>query len=541
MIEEADYVVCGGGSAGCVMAARLSEDPDKRVILLEVGDANDRLLVNIPAGLQLVVANPETNWMYFTEPDATQKDRRVFWSSGRGLGGGSRINGMVYIRGTTYDYDHWAKDLGCTGWGWDEVLPYFKKSEDFDGPDGPSHGKGGPLGVSQLRAMHPLAYAFMDACKEVGMREVREYCEGDIDGTFVNYATQRNGRRCSAAEGFLKPAMNRPNLQVVTGATVDRILFEGKRACGVRFLYDGKPHDIKVNGEVILSAGTIQTPAILMRSGVGPGAHLQERGIEVVAAREQVGKNLHEHPSLPNSRLVDEPTYNVRRNPYILAREGLKYLFTRRGWLATAAVHAMAHVRSDPDLPHPDIKYQMLPFWADANVKGYFAPDTPVPDATRNYGITIGVNLMTPNSRGQILLRDTDPSSRPMIDFRIYDDPADLERMRKGLKIANSIFEAPSLARHVKGTAYPPDPDQSDEDWDDQLRACSATGLHPVGTCRMGSDPEAVVDTQLRVNGVERVRIADCSIIPLLPSANTNAPAIMIGERCADFVRGNRR
>ena len=540
MIEEADFVVCGGGSAGCVMAARLSEDPDKRVILLEAGDANERLLVDIPAGLQMVVANQETNWMYFTEPDATQKDRRVFWSSGRGLGGGSAINGMVYIRGTTYDYDHWARGLGCTGWSWDEVLPYFKKSEDFDGPDSPAHGKGGPLGVSQLRAMHPLAYSFMDACKELGMPEVEDYCAGDIDGTFVNHATQRNGKRCSAAEGFLKPAMNRPNLQVITGATVDRILFEGSRAVGVRFLYNGKSRDIRVNGEVILSSGTVQTPALLMRSGVGPGAHLQERGIEVVAAREQVGKNLHEHPSLPNSRLVDEPTYNAKKNPFILAREGLKYLLTRRGWLATCAVHAMAHVRSNPDLEYPDIKYQMLPFWGDANVKGYFAPETPVPDSSRHYGITIGVNLMTPKSRGQILLRDADPTSRPMIDFRIYDDPTDLERMRKGLKIANKIFEAPSLSKHIKGPAYPPNPHQSDEDWDDQLRACSATGLHPVGSCRMGSDADAVVDTQLRINGVERVRIADCSIIPLLPSANTNAAAIMIGERCADFVRGNR-
>ncbi|MDG2005547.1 MAG: GMC family oxidoreductase N-terminal domain-containing protein [Novosphingobium sp.] len=541
MIEEADYVVCGGGSAGCVMAARLSEDPDKRVVLLEIGDANDRLLVDVPAGLQMVVANQETNWMYFTEPDATQNDRRVFWSAGRGLGGGSAINGMVYIRGTTYDYDHWSKELGCTGWSWDEVLPYFKKSEDFDGEDGPSHGKGGPLGVSQLRAMHPLAYSFMDACKEVGMGEVEDYCAGDIDGTFVNHATQRNGKRCSAAEGFLKPAMSRPNLQVITGAMVDKILFESNRAVGVRFTYNGKSRDIRVNGEVILSSGTIQTPPLLMRSGVGPGAHLQERGIDVVAAREQVGKNLHEHPSLPNSRLVYEPTYNVRNNPLILAREGLKYLFTRRGWLATAAVHAMAHVRSDPDLQYPDIKYQMLPFWADANAKGYFGADNPVPDSAKNFGITIGVNLMTPNSRGQILLQDTDPASRPMIDYRIYEDPADLERMRKGLKFANTIFEAPALAPHIKATAFPPDPHQSDEEWDNQLRACSATGLHPVGTCRMGNDPEAVVDTQLRVNGVDGVRIADCSIIPLLPSANTNAPAIMIGERCADFVHGNRR
>ncbi len=540
MFEEADFVVAGGGSAGCATAARLSENPENRVVLLEAGGSNKRLLVDVPAGLQSLVTKPENNWMYFTEPDASQNDRRVFWSSGLGLGGGSAINGMVYIRGTTYDYDHWAKELGCTGWSWDEVLPFFKKSEDFDGPEGPYHGKGGPLGVSRLRAMHPLAHAFMDACKDVGMRQVEDYCAGDIDGTFVNLATQRGGKRCSTAEGFLKPALKRPNLKVITGATVDRILFDGKRACGVRFHHAGVIREIRVNREVVVSAGTVQTPAILMRSGVGPGSHLQEKGVSLVAPREQVGKNLHEHPSLPNSRLVNQPTYNVRRNPFVLGREGLKYLFTRSGWLSTCAVHAMAHVRSDPDLAYPDIKYQMMPFWTDATVRGYFAPERPVPDAASHYGITIGVNLMTPKSRGRILLRDKDAASRPLIDFRIYDDASDLDRMRKGLKFASTIFAAPSLAKHVKAPAFPPDLDQSDEEWDRQLRACSATGLHPVGTCRMGSDDEAVVDTQLRVNGVENVRIADCSIIPLLPSANTNAPAIMIGERCADFIRGNR-
>ena len=540
MIEEADYVIAGGGSAGCVMASRLSENPENRVVLLEAGETNDRLLIAVPAGMQSVIAKSETNWFYATEPDPSQKDRQVHWFSGRGLGGGSAINGMVYIRGTTYDYDRWAGELGCTGWSWDEVLPYFRKSEDFDGPDGPSHGKGGPLGVSQLRALHPLARSFMAACKEVGMREVTDYCAGDIDGTFVNFATQRNGKRCSAAEGFLKPALRRPNLKVITGATVDRILFDGNRACGVRYLLGGATHEIRVLGEVVVSAGTIQSPALLMRSGVGPAAHLQERGIDVVAAREQVGRNLHEHPSLASSRLVNVPTYNVRNNPFRLGMEGLKYLVSRRGWLSTCAVHAMAHARSDPGLEHPDIKFQMMPFWADAYVKGYFLPDTPVPDASRHFGIAIGVNVMTPYSRGRILLRDADPLSRPVIDFRTYDHPADLERMRKGMRIANRIFAAPSLDRHVTGPAYPPDPDQSDEAWDDQLRACSSTGLHPVGTCRMGSDEEAVVDTQLRIRGIERVRIADCSIVPQLPSANTNAPAIMIGERCADFVRGNR-
>ncbi|MCB2061595.1 MAG: GMC family oxidoreductase N-terminal domain-containing protein [Novosphingobium sp.] len=540
MIEEADFVIAGGGSAGCVMASRLSEDSSNRVVLLEAGAPTDKLLITVPAGMQSVVASPDTNWFYATEPDPSAKGRQIFLFSGKGLGGGSAINGMVYIRGTRYDYDQWAAS-GCTGWSWDEVLPFFKRSEDFDGPESEWHGKGGPLGVSQLRTIHPLAYSFMDACREVGMRQVEDYCAGDIDGTFVNFATQRGGNRCSTAEGFLKPVLNRPNLKVITGATVDRILFEGTRARGVRFIHDGAEREIRVTREVIVCAGTMQSPGILMRSGVGPGSHLREHGIDVVADRDGVGKNLHEHPSLPNSRQVDMATYNVRNNPFRLAAEGLKYILARRGWLTTCAVHAMAHVRSSPDLEYPDIKYQMLPFWNHQNVQAYFGPDGPVPDSTRTCGITIGVNLMTPNSRGQILLRDTDPLSRPLIDFRLYDDPADLERMRKGLKIANDIFAAPSLAKHVTGPAYPPDPGQSDEDWDDQLRSCSATGLHPVGTCRMGGDEDSVVDPQLRVRGVDGLRVADCSIVPVLPSANTNAPAIMIGERCADFIRGNRR
>jgi len=537
MIEQADFVIAGGGSAGCVIANRLSEDSSKRVVLLEAGQSNNKLFVSVPAGMQSVISNLETDWFYSTEPDVSLNDRSLLWFSGKGLGGGSAINGMAYIRGTKEDYDQWSAS-GCSGWSWDEVLPYFKKSEDYDGPPTPSHGKDGPLGVSQLRVQHPLAQCFVEACKEIGLREIEDYCAGDIDGAFINLATQRNGNRCSAAEGFLKPVRKRPNLEVITGATVDRILFDGNKASAVRYLRDGQVREIKVNAEVIVSGGTIQSPAILMRSGIGPGGHLQEQGIEVVADREQVGKNLHDHPSLPNSRLVDLPTYNVRNNPFRLGIEGLKYLLTRRGWLTTCAVHAMAHVRSTPEVEHPDIKYQMLPFWADANVKAHFPPETPVPDSTRKCGITVGVNLMTPNSRGQIRLRDADPINKPVIDYRLYDDPADLERMRLGLKIANQIFAAPSLAKHVTSPAYPPNPEQSDEDWEDQLRNCSATGLHPVGTCRMGGDAESVVDPELRVRGVEGLRVADCSIVPVLPSANTNAAAMMIGERCADFIKG---
>jgi choline dehydrogenase len=331
--------------------------------------------------------------------------------------------------------------------------------------------------------------------------------------------------------------MSRPNLKVITGAMVDRVLFDGHRVSGLRYRLNGSTHEIRVNGEVIVSSGTVQSPAILMRSGIGPGAHLQEHGIEVVAASGNVGKNLHEHPSMTSSRLVDMPTYNVRNNPFRMAREGLSYLVSKRGMATTCAVHAMAHGRSSPDLEHPDIKLQWLPFWNDIVYKPHYQGDAALPDGSRRNGMSVTVNLMTPKARGEIRLRDTDPTSRPVIDNQLYGDPSDLDKMRRGLKLVNEIYDAPSLSRHVTGTAYPPDPKQSDEEWERHIRTFSSVGIHPVGTCRMGSDEASVLDPRLRVRGVYGLRVADASIMPVLPSANTNAPAIMIGEKCADMVR----
>jgi choline dehydrogenase len=539
-IPEADYVVVGGGSAGCVLANRLSEDPRRRVVLLEAGPSSDSLYSNVPAGMRKAIGQASLNWMYFAEPDPTLGGRRVLWNSGKALGGGSAINGMVYIRGDREDYDAMAR-AGCVGWGWDDVLPYFLRSERFEGPPSQWHGAHGPLSVAPLRALHPLARSFVKACGEIGLREIGDYCSGDIDGAYINFATQRRGRRSSAAEAFLKPIRRRPNLHVVTGVLVDRVLFEGARAVGVRGLLNGEPLEVRARGEVVLSAGAVQSPAILLRSGLGPGAHLQALGIGVWRQAPEVGRNLQEHPSMPNSRVVNAWTYNVLRNYLRLGQAGLDFALRGRGLLTTCAVHAQAHGRTTPDRPRPDIKLQMLPFWTDLSVRSHFLPEKPIPDPDRTFGITIGVNIMDPKARGEIRLRSADPAEKPIIDHRLYEDPSDLERMRLGLKFASRIFAAPALARHVVRPAYPPDLGQSDADWEAQIRSSSTVGHHPVATCRMGGGDSAVVDPRLRVRGVERLRVADASVIPVLPFANTNAPAIMVGEKGSDLIREDAR
>lgn len=537
MDEVVDYIVAGGGSAGCVVAARLSEDSRNRVVLIEAGPPGDGLLFKVPAGMNATISDPASDWFFTSEPDASAANRNMLWFSGKVLGGGSAINGMVYTRGARRDYDGWAAD-GCTGWSWDEVLPYFKRSEHYDGPASAaaSHATGGPLGVSRLRAVHPLAEAFIKACGEVGMREIDDYCGGDVDGVYRVLATQRDGLRSSSASAFLKDARRRPNLRVITGAVVDRVLFEGRRAAGVRYVKDGVAHEIRAQGEVILSAGAMQSPAILMRSGVGPADHLGEHGLKVLCDRTEVGRNLHEHPNMPNSRLVNMPSYNVRNNPFRLAKEGLAFLLARRGMLTTCAVHAQAYARTLPELEHPDVRVQLLPFWGDYPFASYFKPDIQIPDSKREFGVTIAVSLAAPLSRGRILLKSADPVAKPKIDMQLFGDGRDLDALVRGLKLANRLFATSHFAPHLRGSAYPPDPEQAVEDWEAQARACSNVSYHPVATCRMGGDEASVVDPQLRVRGVEALRVADCSIIPRMPTANTNAPAMMIGERAAEFI-----
>jgi len=524
--EDADYVIAGGGSAGCVLANRLSENPANRVVLLEAGPGADGFMNRMPSGGMIKLGKPDSDWCLTTEPDPSLGGRQQFWSAGRMLGGGSSVNGMIYIRGDRKDYDAWAGDLGCAGWSWNEVFPFFLKSEGFTGTPNQTHGTTGPLGVSEPRMKHPLARTFVEACGEYGLRKVEDYCAGDVDGAFTMLCTQANGQRSSAARAFLDEAMKRPNLTVVTGATVDKVLIENGRATGVRFVKDGEASEVRCRGEVIVSSGTLNSPGVLMRSGLGPAAHLAEMGVEVVRDMPEIGKNLQEHASFHSVFQVDTPTWNNMFKPHLLAREFLKYLVMRRGLMTIIPVEAMAYIRSRPDLDFPDVK---LSFGLMAhNMKTQRPHELP--------GVVVYANVAKPKSRGEIRLRSADPMDKPVIDHRLLGHPDDIAAMIAGAKKIQEIFTMPAFAKHVVGPLAPDPMPQSDEEWEQAIRSTAGIGYHPVATCRMGGDEASVVDPRLRVRGIEALRVVDASIMPVMPAANTNAPSIMIGEKGAAMI-----
>jgi choline dehydrogenase len=524
--DEADYVICGGGSAGCVLANRLSEDPANRVVLLEAGPAADGFMNRMPAGGMTKLGKPENDWCLTTEPDPSLGGRQQFWSAGRMLGGGSSVNGMIYIRGDRKDYDSWANELGCEGWSWNEVFPFFLKSEGFTGPPSQTHGTTGPLGVSERRMKHPLAEVFVEACGEYGLRKVEDYCAGDVDGAFTMLCTQANGQRSSAARAFLDEAMKRLNLTVVTGATVDKVLIENGRAVGVRYVMDGEVRELRCQGEVIVSSGSLNSPGVLMRSGLGPAGHLREMGVEVVRDMPEVGKNLQEHASFHSVFQVDTPTWNNMFKPHLLAREFLKYVVAKRGLMTIIPVEAMAYIRSKPDLDFPDVKYSF----------GLMAHNAKTQKPHELPGVVVYANVAKPKSRGEIRLRSADPLDKPVIDHRLLGHPDDIAAMISGAKKVQEIFTMPALARHVVGPLAPDPMPQSDEDWEQAIRSSAGIGYHPVATCRMGGDEGSVVDPRLKVRGIEGLRVIDASIMPVMPAANTNAPSIMVGEKGATMV-----
>ncbi len=534
---QADYVIVGGGSAGCVLAARLSEQADVRVVLIEAGGDGKGFLVSMPAGYGKTTGEFGHSWHYHSSPEASIGGREMLLPRGRGLGGSSNINGLLYVRGQHQDYDSWS-NLGAIGWGWSDVAPYFRKSESYAGGADDFRGGDGPLKVEEVSHRDPTNNAVLSAFAELGVPLVADYNGPDQHGAFYYQTTIHQGKRCSAAAAFLRPAMSRPNLSVITGALCRRILFGGKVARGVEIERGGRIETISAQREVILSAGAYHSPKLLMLSGIGPGAHLQAMGIDVLHNSSGVGANLQDHYILTMSWRLREGSYsyNQQLGGMRLLWNVLRYAASGTGPMTIPVAQTGAFVKSDPVLDRPDIQFHCLPVTGDLDL----AMNGEKPTLSKYPGLTLGPNILRPESRGRLLLTSADPAAVPDIVHNYLEAPEDQRLSVKAMRMARDLVRAPSLARLIDGEVYPGAAKDSDEALIEYAQRFGNTGYHPVGTCRMGLDDDAVLDPQLRVKGVERLRVADASIMPRLVSGNTNAPAIMIGEKAADLIRSGR-
>jgi choline dehydrogenase len=528
---EADFIVIGAGSAGCTIAARLSEDPATRVLLLEAGGDDTNRWIHIPLGFGKTFADPSVNWCYETEPDAGANNRRVFWPRGKVLGGSSSINGMVYIRGQAEDFDHW-RQLGNTGWSFDDVLPYFKRAEHQVRGGDEFHGSGGPLCVSDVER-HPIAEAFIASATALGFARNDDFNGATQDGVGYHQTTTRNGKRCSTAVGYLRPARGRANLQVVTNALSEKIIVEGRRAVAVSYREGGGLKTARARREIILCGGAINSPQLLMLSGIGPAAHLAQHGIAVVQDLPGVGQNLQDHYSAPIKLKAGLP---VTVNDVMLSnvkklKVGAQYYMFRTGPLAMISSPAALFARTRPELATPDIKCSISPFSADRPQDGLH----------KFSGFTLIAYQLRPESRGEIRLKSANPTDPPAMIPHYLSDPVDQQTIVDGLKLCRRILAHSSLARFVAEEFQPGPGVASDIQLLDYARQRGGTVYHPTSTCKMGVDAMAVVDPELRVIGVDGLRVADASVMPTVISGNTNAATIMIGEKLADIVRDRMR
>ena len=520
-----DFIIIGGGSAGGVVAARLSENPLTRVLLLEAGGRDRHPLYHLPAGFAKMTRGIGS-WGWSTVPQRHMGNMVIRYTQARVIGGGSSINAQIYTRGNALDYDEW-RQMGCAGWSYEDVLPYFRKAEDNDTFDNRYHGKGGPLGVSQPRAPLPICEAYFAAAAELGIPRNHDMTGAEQDGVGYYQLTQRNARRCSVAVAYLRPARNRPNLTVRTSAQVRRITFDQGRATGVE-MADGQR--ITAKAEVILSAGAIGSPRLLMLSGVGPADHLDKVGIATILDQPGVGSNLQDHVDLfAISECTGNHTYDRYARPLWSAVAGLQYLLTRRGPVASSLFETGGFWYGDADARSPDIQLHLgLGSGIEAGVA-----------RMQHGGVTLNSAYLRPRSRGTVRLASADPAAAPLIDPNYWADPHDREMSIRGLKLAREILSQKSLAPYVLAERLPGPEVVTDADIIAYACRHAKTDHHPAGTCRMGADPAAVVDPRLRFNGLQGLRVVDASVMPTLVSSNTNAPTIMIAEKACDMIRAD--
>lgn len=531
---QADYVIVGGGSAGATLASRLSEDPNTTVCLLEAGGRGDSILVRAPAAVvAMLPGRPKiNNWAYETVPQPGLNGRRGYQPRGKGLGGSSAINAMLYIRGHAGDYDEWAS-LGCEGWDWQSVLPYFRKAENNERGANDVHGASGPLQVSNQKSPRPITDAFVAAGQSLQIRQVDDFNSGDNEGIGLYQVTQfhdeaRNGERCSAAAAYLHPVMDRPNLTVLTGAHASRILFEGKRAVGVQYLQHQQSHEVKAAREVILCGGAFNSPQLLQLSGVGREADIRPHGIEMRHHLPGVGQNLQDHLDFTLAyKSKDRDNFGISLPGSVsLLGHVLNWRKTGTGMIATPFAEGAAFFKTDPAENRADVQLHFVISIVDDHARKLHL----------GHGFSCHVCVLRPKSRGSVTLESSDPMAAPRIDPGFLSDPEDLDVLMKGVRKTRQIMAAEPLARYIhKELFIEGEPD--DAALEQHIRNRADTIYHPVGTCKMGMDDMAVLDPQLRVHGLDGLRVVDASVMPRLVGGNTNAPTIMIAEKAADMIR----